>query len=79
MSGFGSKDSARRFRPGLRDRRQPSGLAAIFKVEERGRIADLLRVAGDLEGDLSRTTAIAGVWKDGFPVEAAWAAPQEPR
>ncbi len=45
----------------------------------RGRIADLLLVAGDLEGDLRRSAAIAGVWKDGFPVEAAWAAPQEPQ
>ena len=44
---------------------------------ERGRIADLLLVAGDLESDLRRSAAIAGVWKDGFPVEAAWAAPEE--
>ena len=49
-----------------------------FGIEDRGRltrgrIADLLLVAGELEGDLSRSTAIAGVWKDGFPVEAAWA------
>ena len=62
-----------------------TGVAAdAFRVKDRGRlargrIADLLLVAGDLEGDLTRTTAIAGVWKDGFPVEAAWAAPQEPR
>lgn len=52
--------------------------ADAFGIEDRGRlargrIADLLLVAGDLEGDLSRSTAIAGVWKDGFPVEAAWA------
>ena len=45
---------------------------------ERGRIADLLLVAGDVESDLRRSTAIAGVWKDGFPVEAAWAVPEEP-
>ena len=43
---------------------------------ERGRIADLLLVAGDLESDLTRSAAIAGVWKDGFPVEAAWAVPE---
>ena len=61
-----------------------TGVAAdAFGVEDRGRlargrIADLLLVAGDLEGDLSRSTAIAGVWKDGFPVEAAWAAPRQP-
>lgn len=53
--------------------------AATFGIEdrgrlERGRIADLLLVAGDLASDLSRSAAIAGVWKDGFPVEAAWAA-----
>ncbi len=57
---------------------------AAFGIEDRGRlqrgrIADLLLVAGDLEGDLTRTTAIAGVWKDGFPVEAAWATSPEPR
>ncbi len=45
---------------------------------ERGRIADLLLVAGDLESDLSLSTAIAAVWKDGFPVEAAWAMPEPP-
>ena len=61
-----------------------TGVAAdAFGVEDRGRlargrIADLLLVAGDLENDLSRSTAIAGVWKDGFPVEAAWAAPRQP-
>lgn len=62
-----------------------TGVAAdAFRVEDRGRlargrIADLLLVAGDLESDLRCSTAIAGVWKDGFPVEAAWAAPQAPR
>ena len=62
-----------------------TGVAAdAFGIEDRGRlargrIADLLLVAGDLESDLRRSAAIAGVWKDGFPVEAAWAAPQEPR
>lgn len=58
--------------------------ADAFGVEDRGRlvrgrIADLLLVAGDLEGDLRRSAAIAGVWKDGFPVEAAWATRQESR
>ena len=61
-----------------------AGPADAFGVEDRGRlvrgrIADLLLVAGELESDLRRSAAIAGVWKDGFPVEAAWAAPQEPR
>ena len=62
-----------------------TGVAAdAFGIEDRGRlargrIADLLLVAGDLEGDLSRSTAIAGVWKDGFPVEAAWARRKEPQ
>ena len=61
-----------------------TGLAAdAFGIEdrgrlERGRIADLLLIAGDLESDLTRSAAIAGVWKDGFPVEAAWAIPEEP-
>ena len=61
-----------------------TGVAAdAFGVEDRGRlargrIADLLLVAGDLEGDLSRSMAIAGVWKDGFPVEAAWAGSRQP-
>ena len=54
-----------------------------FGIEDRGRleegrIADLLLVAGDLEDDLTRSTAIAGLWKDGFSVEAAWAVPEEP-
>ena len=57
--------------------------ADAFGIEDRGRlqrgrIADLLLVAGDLESDLSRSAAIAGVWKDGFPVEAAWATPKQP-
>ena len=61
-----------------------TGVAAdAFRVEDRGRlargrIADLLLVAGDLESDLTRTTAIAGVWKDGFPVEAAWRNAEDP-
>ena len=55
-----------------------------FGIEDRGRleegrIADLLLVAGDLESDLTRSAAIAGVWKDGFSVEAAWAIPEEPQ
>ena len=53
------------------------GIADRGRLEE-GRIADLLLVAGDLESDLRLSTAIAGVWKDGFPVEAAWAVPEEP-
>ena len=53
------------------------GIADRGRLEE-GRIADLLLVAGDLEGDLTRSTAIAGLWKDGFSVEAAWAIPEEP-
>ncbi len=57
--------------------------ADAFGIEDRGRleegrIADLLLVAGDLESDLRLSTAIAGVWKDGFPVEAAWAVPEQP-
>ena len=57
--------------------------AEAFGIQDRGRleegrIADLLLVAGDLESDLTRSAAIAGVWKDGFPVEAAWAIPEEP-
>ena len=60
-----------------------AGPPAAFGIEDRGRlargrIADLLLVAGDLANDLSRSTAITGVWKDGFPVEAAWAAPRHP-
>ena len=53
------------------------GIADRGRLEE-GRIADLLLVAGDLESDLRLSTAIAGVWKDGFAVEAAWAVPEEP-
>ena len=53
------------------------GIADRGRLEE-GRIADLLLVAGDLERDLTRSTAIAGLWKDGFSVEAAWAIPEEP-
>ena len=53
------------------------GIADRGRLEE-GRIADLLLVAGDLESDLRLSTAIAGVWKDGFPVEAAWAVPEQP-
>ena len=54
------------------------GIADRGRLEE-GRIADLLLVAGDLESDLTRSTAIAGLWKDGFSVEAAWAVPEEPQ
>ena len=57
--------------------------AEAFGIEDRGRlesgrIADLLLVAGDLESDLRLSAAIAGLWKDGFSVEAAWAIPEEP-
>lgn len=36
---------------------------------EEGRIADLLLVRGDLSTDLTRSTDLAAVWKDGFAVE----------
>ena len=47
--------------------------AAIFGLEDRGRIeagriADLVLVDGDLESDVSASTSLAAVWKDGYPV-----------
>ena len=48
--------------------------AGIFGLGDRGaieegRIADLVLVDGDLENDLSRSSRIAAVWKDGYPVD----------
>ena len=54
-----------------------SGAADAFGIPERGRIAegyvaDLVLVRGDIEsdaeGDVSRTTDIVTIWKDGYPV-----------
>ncbi len=54
-----------------------SGAAEAFGIPERGRIAegyvaDLVLVRGDIEsdveGDVSRTTDIVTIWKDGYPV-----------
>ena len=50
-----------------------SGAADAFGIAERGRIAegyvaDLVLVRGDAEGDVSRTTDIVTIWKDGYPV-----------
>ena len=36
---------------------------------DEGRIADLVLVDGDLEQDLSLSTRIVGIWKDGYRVE----------
>ena len=48
--------------------------AAIFGIDDRGRIdegriADLLLVDGDLESDLTLSTRIVTIWKDGYRVE----------
>ena len=48
--------------------------AAIFGISDRGRldegrIADLVLVDGDLEQDLSLSTRIVAIWKDGYRVE----------
>ena len=48
--------------------------AAIFGLEDRGRIeagriADLVLVDGDLERDVSASTRLVAVWKDGYRVE----------
>ena len=48
--------------------------AEAFGIETRGRIreggiADLVLVEGDLESDLSLSTRIVGVWKDGYAVD----------
>ena len=45
-----------------------------FGIDDRGRIgegriADLVLVDGNLESDLSLSTRIVAVWKDGYPVE----------
>ncbi len=50
-----------------------SAAAEAFNIPERGRIAegyvaDLVLVRGDVEGDVSRTTDIVTIWKDGHPV-----------
>ena len=48
--------------------------AEIFGLDDRGaieegRIADLVLVDGDLENDLSLSSRIVAVWKDGYPVD----------
>ena len=48
--------------------------AEAFGIDDRGRIAegriaDLVLVDGDLEIDLSQSTRIHAVWKDGYPVD----------
>ena len=48
--------------------------AEAFGIDDRGRIAegrlaDLVLVDGDLENDLSLSTRIVTVWKDGYPVD----------
>ena len=48
--------------------------AMSFGIEDRGRIeagriADLVLVDGDLERDVSASTRIAGIWKDGYRLE----------
>ena len=48
--------------------------ADIFGLDDRGRIeagriADLVLVDGDLEADVSASTRIAAVWKDGYRVK----------
>jgi imidazolonepropionase-like amidohydrolase len=50
-----------------------SGAAEAFRIPERGRIAegyvaDLVLVRGDVERDVSRTTDIVTIWKDGYAV-----------
>lgn len=50
-----------------------SGAAEAFRIPERGRIAeghlaDLMLVRGDVESDMSRTTDIVTIWKDGYAV-----------
>ena len=62
-----------------------SGAAEAFRIPERGRIAeghvaDLVLVQGDVESDVSRTTDIVTIWKDGYAVAresaAAGSAPE---
>ena len=48
--------------------------AEAFGIDDRGRIgegriADLVLVDGDLESDLSLSTRLVAVWKDGYPVD----------
>ena len=48
--------------------------AEAFGISDRGRIgegriADLVLVDGDLESDLSLSTRLVAVWKDGYPVD----------
>ncbi len=50
--------------------------AEAFGIEDRGRIgegriADLVLVDGDLESDLSLSTRLVAVWKDGYPVDSS--------
>ena len=50
-----------------------SGAAEAFRIPERGRIAeghvaDLVLVRGDVESDVSHTTDIVTIWKDGYAV-----------
>lgn len=62
-----------------------SGAAEAFRIPERGRVAeghvaDLVLVRGDVESDVSRTTDIVTIWKDGYTVAresaAAGSAPE---
>ena len=48
----------------------------VFGIDDRGRIgegriADLVLVDGDLESDLSLSTRLVAVWKDGYPVDSS--------
>ena len=48
--------------------------AEAFGIDDRGRIGegrigDLVLVDGDLESDLSLSTRLVAVWKDGYPVD----------
>ena len=57
--------------------------ADAFGIEERGRIreggiADVVLVEGDLERDLSVSTRIVAVWKDGYTVGREWADGERP-
>ena len=50
--------------------------AEAFGIDDRGRIgegriADLVLVDGDLESDLSLSTRLVAVWKDGYPVDSS--------